>query len=53
MPALDGASGWLNTEPPGPADLRGHAILVIPDADVHQLAAAGAVRAGTVQAVTG
>jgi hypothetical protein len=28
MPALDGATGWLNSEPLGPADLRGHAVLV-------------------------
>jgi hypothetical protein len=26
MPALDGATGWLNSEPPGPADLRGHPV---------------------------
>jgi thiol-disulfide isomerase/thioredoxin len=28
MPALDGATGWLNSEPLGPADLRGHPVLV-------------------------
>jgi thioredoxin family protein/AhpC/TSA family protein len=28
MPSLDGATGWLNTEPLGPAELRGHAVLV-------------------------
>ena len=28
MPALDGATGWLNSEPLGPADLRGHTVLV-------------------------
>ncbi len=28
MPPLDGATGWLNAEPLGPADLRGHAVLV-------------------------
>jgi thiol-disulfide isomerase/thioredoxin len=28
MPALDGATGWLNTEPLGPAELRGHVVLV-------------------------
>jgi thiol-disulfide isomerase/thioredoxin len=28
MPALDGATGWLNSEPLGPAELRGHAVLV-------------------------
>src|SRR6185503_5764196 len=28
MPALDGATGWLNSEPLGPADLRGHVVLV-------------------------
>ncbi|HET8823061.1 MAG TPA: hypothetical protein VFM57_16095 [Thermoleophilaceae bacterium] len=28
MPSLDGATGWLNTEPLGPAELRGHVVLV-------------------------
>ena len=28
MPALDGATGWLNSEPLGPAALRGHAVVV-------------------------
>ena len=28
MPPLDGATGWLNTEPLGPAELRGHVVLV-------------------------
>jgi thiol-disulfide isomerase/thioredoxin len=28
MPALDGATGWLNSEPLGPDDLRGHVVLV-------------------------
>ena len=28
MPALDGATGWLNTGPLGPAELRGHVVLV-------------------------
>jgi hypothetical protein len=28
MPALDGATGWLNSEPLGPAELRGHVLLV-------------------------
>jgi len=28
MPALDGATGWLGSEPPGPAGLRGHVVLV-------------------------
>jgi thiol-disulfide isomerase/thioredoxin len=28
MPSLGGATGWLNTEPPGPADLRGHVVLI-------------------------
>jgi hypothetical protein len=28
MPALGGATGWLNAERPGPTDLRGHAVLV-------------------------
>ncbi|MGZ4435642.1 MAG: redoxin family protein, partial [Trebonia sp.] len=28
MPSLDGATAWLNTEPLGPAELRGHVVLV-------------------------
>ena len=28
IPSLDGATGWLNSEPLGPADLRGHVVLV-------------------------
>ena len=28
MPPLDGATGWLNSEPLGPAGLRGHVVLV-------------------------
>ena len=28
MPSLAGATGWLNSEPLGPADLRGHVVLV-------------------------
>jgi thiol-disulfide isomerase/thioredoxin len=28
MPSLGGATGWLNSEPLGPAELRGHVILV-------------------------
>jgi thiol-disulfide isomerase/thioredoxin len=28
MPSLSGATGWLNTEPLGPAELRGHVVLV-------------------------
>jgi SAM-dependent methyltransferase len=28
VPSLDGAIGWLNSEPLGPADLRGHVVLV-------------------------
>jgi thiol-disulfide isomerase/thioredoxin len=28
MPALDGATGWLNSEPLSPATLRGHVVLV-------------------------
>jgi thiol-disulfide isomerase/thioredoxin len=28
MPLLDGATGWLNSEPLGPAELRGHVVLV-------------------------
>ncbi len=28
MPSLGGATEWLNSEPLGPAELRGHAVLV-------------------------
>jgi thiol-disulfide isomerase/thioredoxin len=28
MPSLSGATGWLNTEPLGPAELRGHVVVV-------------------------
>src|SRR3954467_12198025 len=28
MPSLAGASGWVNTDPLGPAELRGHVVLV-------------------------
>jgi thiol-disulfide isomerase/thioredoxin len=28
MPSLDGATEWLNSEPLGPAELRGHAVVV-------------------------
>jgi thiol-disulfide isomerase/thioredoxin len=28
MPSLDGATEWLNSEPLGPAELRGHVVLV-------------------------
>ena len=28
MPSLDGATGWLNSEPLGAAELRGHVVLV-------------------------
>jgi hypothetical protein len=28
MPSLDGANGWLNSEPLGPAELRGQVVLV-------------------------
>ena len=28
MPSLDGATGWLNSEPLHPAELRGHVVLV-------------------------
>ena len=28
MPSLDGATGWVNSEPLGPAELRGHVVLV-------------------------
>jgi hypothetical protein len=28
MPSLGEATGWLNSEPPGPAELRDHVVLV-------------------------
>jgi thiol-disulfide isomerase/thioredoxin len=28
MPSLDGATGWVNSEPLGPAELRGHVVVV-------------------------
>jgi hypothetical protein len=28
MPSLDGATGWVKSDPPGRAGLRGHAVLV-------------------------
>jgi thiol-disulfide isomerase/thioredoxin len=28
MPSLDGATGWLDSEPLGPSELRGHVVLV-------------------------
>ena len=28
MPSLGEATGWLNSEPLGPVDLRGHVVLV-------------------------
>ena len=28
MPSLGGATEWLNSEPLGPAELRGHVVLV-------------------------
>jgi len=28
MPSLEGATGWLNSDPLGPAELRGHVVLV-------------------------
>jgi hypothetical protein len=29
MPALDGAAEWLNSEPLGPAELRGRVVLCV------------------------
>ena len=41
MPSFAGATEWLNSEPLGPADLRGRVVLVnFLDIDVHQLARA-------------
>jgi thiol-disulfide isomerase/thioredoxin len=28
MPSLGAATAWLNSEPPGPAELRGHVVLM-------------------------
>src|ERR1700759_5443177 len=28
MPSLDGATGWVNSEPLGPDELRGHVVLI-------------------------
>jgi hypothetical protein len=28
MSSLDGATGWVKSDPPGPAELRGHVVLV-------------------------
>jgi len=28
IPSLGGATGWLNSDPLGPAELRGHVVLV-------------------------
>jgi hypothetical protein len=28
MPAFDGATGWVNSDPLGPAELRGYVVLV-------------------------
>jgi len=39
MPSLGGATGWLNSEPLGPAELRPNRAGGLLDADVHQLAA--------------
>ena len=44
MPSLGGATGWLNSERLGPAELRGRGrARELLDADLHQLAAPGAV----------
>ena len=45
IPSFAGATEWLNSEPLGTAELRGHVVLVsFLDMDVRQLAAPGAVR---------
>jgi pimeloyl-ACP methyl ester carboxylesterase len=51
IPSLGGATEWLNSEPLGPAELRGHVVFVNLDADVHQLAAHGAVRPRLVRSL--
>ena len=52
MPSLDGAAGWLNSGPPGPAELRGHVVLVNFRTG-SQMARLGAAQAGTPGASTG
>ena len=45
MPSLGGATEWLNSEPLGPAELRGHVVdRRLLDPDLHQLAAYGTLR---------
>ena len=54
LPSLGGATGWLNSEPLGPAELRGHVVArELLDADLHQLAAHGAVRPRLVAGLPG
>jgi hypothetical protein len=36
MPSFAGATGWLNSESPGPAELRGHVVLVNVDVGLLQ-----------------
>jgi hypothetical protein len=52
MPSLDGAAGWLNSGPPGPAELRGHVVLVNFRTG-SQMAGLGAEQVGTPGASTG
>lgn len=53
MPSLVGAAEWLNSEPLGPAELRGHVVLVnFWTLYLHQLAAPGAVRPCVVPVIT-
>ena len=52
MPSLDGTADWLNSEPPGPAELPGHVILVNFWTG-SQMARLGAEQAGTPGASTG
>ena len=52
MPSLGGATGWVNSEPLSPAELRGHVVLVnFWTLDLHQLAAPGALRPRVVAGV--
>ena len=54
MPPFAGAAEWLNSEPLGPAELRGHVVAgELLDADVHQLATPGAVRPRVVAGLPG
>jgi hypothetical protein len=46
MPSLGGAAGWLNSGPPGPAELAGHVVLANFRTE-SQMARLGAAQVGT------